>query len=1486
MFLSLLFVLLIASTVSATEENSTEATNHIDTTYSDEQALNVQHTDNIEKTLQNNITKKSLSENKESDDNITGKKDVLVSIDSLVSGKINENLTVTGTFKEVDGKTISNSNVRLFLNGNKYFSRTDKTGTYVFTTKITTAGINNLSVGYGGNDKYNPFETNTTFNVYKYDITITHNTIPDTLYKNNYTITGKFTTTDGKPLSNSNVKIIINNKKYLARTDKTGTYTLTQQATTLGTNNITIGYSGNDKLNPYETNTTFNVYKYDITITHNTIPDTLYKNNYTITGKFTTTDGKPLSNSNVKIIINNKKYLARTDKTGTYTLTQQATTLGTNNITIGYSGNDKLNPYETNTTFNVYKCNVTVTYDRIKDVYIGSNITVKGKFITENGKPISNSNVRIFFNGVKYFARTNDKGEYIFTNMTHKLGENNLSIGYGGNDKLNSFSADETFDVLEKMEPDIRLASSNITPGKDKTFFIMIGDATGTITLKINDTVIADNVELEDGSVFYRFHVPEDFRFEKYNFTVIYNGDFQYNPGSAQVTLTLVPEGGKVNSTMNLDNFTVKYSLINDITVNLDDNAFGNIIFTINNKNNNYTETVEFENGTCVYHFNTNITPGVYNLTANYTGCYMYRPICMNSTLIIEKLNSKVSTVDVSSKAGNLTLFTARVVDEFGNPLQKMNVNFSLNNDNIGFNRTDEDGNVELYHTLSYRLYDKQYTIFARSIASDTIANDTANATLTLNQLKTRTLVPNISSIPSRYTTLTATIVDEFNNPVLKGNVTFKKDNTTITTVEVAEGYVKYQYESNFETASSSHIYAIYEGDWKYADSEGNGTYVVNKLKTTTVSSSLEAKPNSEIKFNARLFDEIQNSVTEGNVTFKINNITVGTAEVKNGYARLTYNLKDYAVGEYVITTEYSGSSIFKDSSAISVLKVSRYGVIINGNSINAIVGNYTTITLEVFDEEKYHVETGTVEFSINSEYIGRANVTKGYVNFEYLVPSKYDGKTVRYYATYLTNDLYDSSSYSNTMLVSHQNIVYVSPKGNDSNLGDEQHPFKTLEYAIDHITLFGTIYLSEGTYTTKGITLNNSITIIGKGRDTTIIDGLKSGQPIFNMSRRNVVLTLDGVTLQNGKCDKEFSAGAIVTSGKLTIMNSRFRDNTCSGNYSGGAIYTNGILNLTNTEFINNTVTNINSQGGAIRTYDNATYITNCTFKFNKVTGSNSTGASVLYCDSGDLIINGTVFDGNIAQGGFVTGGVIRTIFGAVVIDNSTFTNNQIKATDYGIGGIVGSIGSGILINNSRLVSNTVDGTNSAGASIVYVETAVLEIENSEIRSNKVISKEIFGGAIYGFKAVVNMTNNTVHFNNVNASANAYGGVLYTFEGNLTVDKTKFINNTARAKDMVLAGVLYSDSNVTITDSDFVNNNINASNLGGGAIANMGNLTMTHSNLIDNYAYNAGDAITATEDSVNIIEDNYWNSDNPSWDKLLNGLSQPKSYSKTKFTN
>ncbi|WP_461436509.1 hypothetical protein, partial [Methanosphaera sp.] len=117
----------------------------------------------------------------------------------------------------------------------------------------------NLSVGYGGNAKYNAYEVNSTFNVGKQNVIVTYNKISDVKKGKNVTITGKFTDNLGKAISNSNVKVVINGVKNLVRTDSKGIYMFTQQMNTIGNYNVIVGYGGNTKYNPYETNTTFKV---------------------------------------------------------------------------------------------------------------------------------------------------------------------------------------------------------------------------------------------------------------------------------------------------------------------------------------------------------------------------------------------------------------------------------------------------------------------------------------------------------------------------------------------------------------------------------------------------------------------------------------------------------------------------------------------------------------------------------------------------------------------------------------------------------------------------------------------------------------------------------------------------------------------------------------------------------------------------------------------------------------------------------------------------------------------------------------------------------------------------------------------------------------------------------------------------------------------------------------------------------------------------
>ena len=53
----------------------------------------------------------------------------------------------------------------IMINGVKYYAKTDKAGVYIFSLETTVLGNNNVTLGYSGNDKYESYETSTTFKV-------------------------------------------------------------------------------------------------------------------------------------------------------------------------------------------------------------------------------------------------------------------------------------------------------------------------------------------------------------------------------------------------------------------------------------------------------------------------------------------------------------------------------------------------------------------------------------------------------------------------------------------------------------------------------------------------------------------------------------------------------------------------------------------------------------------------------------------------------------------------------------------------------------------------------------------------------------------------------------------------------------------------------------------------------------------------------------------------------------------------------------------------------------------------------------------------------------------------------------------------------------------------------------------------------------------------------------------------------------------------
>ena len=271
----------------------------------------------------------------------------------------------------------------------------------------------------------------------------------------------------------------------------------------------------------------------------------------------------------------------------------------------------------------------------------------------------------------------------------------------------------------------------------------------------------------------------------------------------------------------------------------------------------------------------------------------------------------------------------------------------------------------------------------------------------------------------------------------------------------------------------------------------------------------------------------------------------------------------------------------------------------------------------------------------------------------------------------------------SSNILTDGASDIYVSPSGNDANVGDMNNPVATINKAINSTAT--NIHLSEGKFTgtgNNGLTIENkTITIVGAGIDKTIID-LNGTQFMDIKSTSSVVLT--NLTIINGYSNY---GGAIYNDGNLTIQNCNFKNNSAS---SGGAIYNNGNLDIYYSTFEDNFV---KYSGGAICSYKYAT-IQDSTFLRNIGTATSSNGGSVYISGNNDKysILNRNKFKDTQA---LRNGGALYVNYANVT--NCIFENASITSTGSSNGG------GAIYGSNFNLKNNTM--TNCVSKSAVNVK-------------------------------------------------------------------------------------------------------------------------------------------------------------------------------------
>ena len=243
-------------------------------------------------------------------------------------------------------------------------------------------------------------------------------------------------------------------------------------------------------------------------------------------------------------------------------------------------------------------------------------------------------------------------------------------------------------------------------------------------------------------------------------------------------------------------------------------------------------------------------------------------------------------------------------------------------------------------------------------------------------------------------------------------------------------------------------------------------------------------------------------------------------------------------------------------------------------------------------------------------------------------------------------------------------------------------------------------------------LSINKNLTITGLGAGEDTISGQGICQ-IFNVSTANTSLTLNGLTLADGRSANDGGAVyALAATDMISVTDCTITGSTAVAG-AGGGIFAGGDVSITGSIISDNTA---KSTGGGVKSIGTVT-VSDSTISGNtcgtnggginaglglSVTGSTISGNTAttgdgggVLTDAGDSIINSTVADNTAKYGGgiFLSGTNVGT-----TLSDSTVADNKATATaGTGAGGIfVNGSGDTLYLRNS-IVANDTDASGAA---------------------------------------------------------------------------------------------------------------------------------------------------------------------------------------------
>ncbi|WP_407377437.1 hypothetical protein [Methanobrevibacter sp.] len=303
-------------------------------------------------------------------------------------------------------------------------------------------------------------------------------------------------------------------------------------------------------------------------------------------------------------------------------------------------------------------------------------------------------------------------------------GDNNIIVTYSGDDKYVNKSS-ESILTAEKVELDMTNETLNVeTPEGtvNPEFSIALpNDATGNLTVIVNNKTYTQ--ELVNGSAKI---TVDDLTPGDHNATVTYTGDDKYDAITTTTNLTVPKVDVPINNNT-LVTDTPKGTTTPEFSINLPNDATGNLTVTINGKN--YTQ--ELVNGSAKVTI-PNLTPGDYNATITYSGDDKYDPIVSNTTVSVPKPVLTAKNISMLYTSG--TKYTVQVKVD-GKAVTGKTVNFVINGKKT-IAKTNNKGYASVKITLPPK--SKAYTVTASYLGVKVTNKVTVKSIVVAKNLKAK----------------------------------------------------------------------------------------------------------------------------------------------------------------------------------------------------------------------------------------------------------------------------------------------------------------------------------------------------------------------------------------------------------------------------------------------------------------------------------------------------------------------------------------------------------------------------------------------------------------------------------------------------------------------------------------------------------------------------------------------------------------------------